>query len=137
MKGAKSRHKPDLNTYNIIIYSYARAGDLEKMEWSLGRMEAAFFKPNLATYEFLVIGYAHAGAFQLMLERLTDILEAGEKPRLATLRAILEAYCKHNLFEEAEELLYKVKNWFKRPNAPLYLVVLRYQPTLHPMPYEI
>jgi pentatricopeptide repeat protein len=125
MSGAHSRHKPDLKTYNIIMSNYAQAGEVEKMEWSLSRMEAANFQPNLRSHEILMTGYGGAGAFAKMCECCDLMLEAGIQPQLSTLNVMLGAYCKHNSFEEAEELLSNASEWQIRQRTSSYLILLR------------
>ena len=125
MTSAKSRYKPDLKTYNILMTNYARAGEVEKMEWSLERMEAAGYKPNFRSYEILMTGYGDVGAFAKMIETFYHLLEAGMQPQSSTLNLMIGSYCKHNLFEEAEELLSKAAEWQIRLRTSSYLIILR------------
>jgi pentatricopeptide repeat protein len=105
--------------------SYAQAGEVEKMEWSRSRMEAANFKLNLMSYEILMAGYGHVGAFAKMSECFYQMLQAGIQPQKSTLNAMIGAYCKHNSFNEAEELLSDALEWQIRPRTSSYLILLR------------
>lgn len=105
--------------------SYARAGEVEKMEWSRCRMESANFKLNLRSYEILMTGYGHVGAFAKMSECFYQMLQAGMRPQKSTLNAMIGAYCKHNAFKEAEELLNDALEWQTRPRTSSYLILLR------------
>ncbi|XP_024373045.1 uncharacterized protein [Physcomitrium patens] len=127
MTAAKNKQtsRPDAKTYNILMASYARLGEVGKMEWSCSRMEAANFKLNLRSYEILMTGYGEVGAIASMSECFYQMLQAGMQPQKSTLNAMLRAYCKHNCFEEAEELLNDALGWQTRPRTSSYLILLR------------
>lgn len=125
MTGSKSKHRPDLKTYNLLMSSYARAQDMENMLWSFSRMEEASFKPNFRSFEILMYGFGGVGDFEKMRECFHQMLEASIKPQTSTLNTMISAYCKHNFFEEAEELLKEALEWQIHPRTSSYLIILR------------
>lgn len=96
----------DSCAYNMAIYAYTSAGDVEKALNIYMKMRDKHVKPDLVTYINLVGCYGKAGMFE-GVKQIYGLLEQGEiEPSKSLFKAIINAYkvCKRKITWEMKRL---------------------------------
>ncbi|KAJ6820270.1 KH domain-containing proteinisoform X2 [Iris pallida] len=81
----------DVTTWNVLISSYARAGQLTRPQELLSSMEEDGFDPSIYTWNGLIAGYLNNGRDELALQMFSGLLTTGLRPDIYTIGMILPA----------------------------------------------
>jgi len=90
---SNSRVKPNAVTFNIIMSSYQKRSDPDKVVYVFEDMFAAGVEPSIVTYNTLICAYGQMGDWQKALDVLKHLIanDSNVQPTLATFNQVLAA----------------------------------------------
>lgn len=96
---------PKLSSWNLVISTYARIGDVVGAESWFDRMVKAGNQPNVQTYRRLTRMYAVRGDIEDVQRLFRQSEAAGIKPDLSMIDSLVLALVKNDTLDDAEKLI--------------------------------
>lgn len=131
--------KPDVYSYNTIIYALCRVGNYKKAKFLLEQMELPGFRcpPDTLTYTILISSYCkhslQTGCRKAIRRRMWEanhlfriMLFKGFVPDVVTYNCLIDGCCKTNRIERALELFDDMIKKGCLPNRVTYDSLIRY-----------
>ena len=96
---------PKLSSWNIVISTYTRIGDVQgAMTW-FARMLEAGIKPSTETYTYLMQMYGKKGDVEAVQRLFQQSEAAGNQPDLTMIDALVLVLVKNDMLDEARKLV--------------------------------
>lgn len=96
---------PTITSWNLVISTYARVGDVEGATTWLDRMVEAGKQPNARTYKFLMHMYAGRGDVEAVQRLFQQSEAAGIKPDLSMIDSLVLVLVKNDMLDDARKLV--------------------------------
>ena len=96
---------PRLSSWNLVISTYTRIGDLEGATSWFDRMVEAGNQPNSQTYRYLTQMYAVRGDVENVQRLFRQSEAAGIKPDLSMIDSLVLVLVKNDMLDDAEKLI--------------------------------
>ncbi len=93
--------KPDIISYNTVIYAYCRNGRMREASRIFSEMKDSGLVPDVVTYNTFVASYAADSMFVEAIDVVQYMIKHGSKPNQNTYNSIVDCYCKLNRHDEA------------------------------------
>ena len=98
---------PDVHTWNTVIATHARAGDVDgAIEW-FDKLRSAGFCPNSKSYSCLIKMYARRGDLNEVLRLFHESESKGIVPVISMVNGTVQALVQNDRFDDALEMLDK------------------------------
>ena len=116
---------PDTMSYNLIIMTFARVGDVDgAMDW-FRRLQRSGLAPNPFTYTSIMAMFAKRGDLEAVQDIWQEVERNDIKPNLSMVDALVVAYTQDEKYKEAEELVEKaVEMDLEGPRTHMWNVLL-------------
>ena len=118
---------PNLTTYNICLYSYARAGDGQKADNMLKEMVQKSIEPDLISYNHVIDSWSRSNDSDAAT-RAESVLKAmkenGLKPNLFSYRGTIFAFARSKTLDAADNTLTTLK-----PSSPSVIGLIFFSTT--------
>ena len=118
--------KPDLITYNTVLWILGRAGRLDEMLHEFSSMGVANIAPDIISYNTLLNSLQKFGRLDLCSVFFREMGENGLKPDLRTYQALIEGFGRSGNLEEALRLFAEMKQGHIRPSIYIYRSLINY-----------
>jgi pentatricopeptide repeat protein len=113
--------QPNVDTYNLVIKSFAESGSTSSVFSILDEMDRNSVKPNVITINNAISGFYSEKKFE-EVEKLMNLM--GERyrlyPSLSTYNVRIESLCKLKKSSEAKELFQGMIKGGRKPNSVSY-----------------
>ena len=93
--------KPDIFSYNTVIYAYCRNRRMKEASRIFSEMGESGLVPDVITYNTFVASYAADSMFEEAIDVVRYMIKHGCKPNQNTYNSIVDGYCKLNRRDEA------------------------------------
>lgn len=107
------RIKPNVRTYNVLIASCVRVGQLKKARRLFSEMLVDEVQPNAVSWNIIINWYIqqNKGSRRLRgaLDAFEDMKASGVSPDIVTFTTIMKAYARSGLLNKAEEVFEEMK----------------------------
>ncbi|MCO5601640.1 hypothetical protein L7F22_055763 [Adiantum nelumboides] len=91
-------------TQNVILSSYARAGNIQRMEYWFSKLQRLGFRPNIITFNILLTAYGRECLFE-KIESMLDFMHAYQyRGTTATYNTVIDAYGKAGHIKEVARI---------------------------------
>eukprot|EP00250_Pteridium_aquilinum_P014153 c21812_g1_i1 orf=193-1632(+) len=89
-----NEHKYNAWTQNAILNSYARVGNIKRMEYWYAKLQKLGFRPNIITFNILLTAYGRESLFE-KIESVLDFMHTYHyRGNTTTYNAVIDAYAK-------------------------------------------
>lgn len=96
---------PKLSSWNVVISTYTRVGDVQGATTWFDRMVEAGCQPNARTYTFFMQMYAKKGDMEAVQDLFQQSEAAGFKPDLTMIDTLVLVLVKNDMLDEARKLV--------------------------------
>ncbi|XP_004486122.3 pentatricopeptide repeat-containing protein At1g11630, mitochondrial [Cicer arietinum] len=113
--------QPDVETYNLVIKSFAESGSASSVFSILDEMDRNSVKPNVTTFNNSIGGFYNEEKFE-EVGKLTNLMEKryGLYPNLSTYNVRIQSLCKLKRSSEAKALFQGMISRGRKPNSVSY-----------------
>ncbi|PNX96530.1 pentatricopeptide repeat-containing protein mitochondrial-like [Trifolium pratense] len=113
--------QPDVDTYNLVIKSFAESGSTSSVFSILDEMDRNSVKPNVITINNAISGFYSEKKFE-EVEKLMSLMAERYRlyPSLSTYNVRIESLCKLKRSSEAKELFQGMIKGGRKPNSVSY-----------------
>ena len=118
------RSKPNLITYNCILDSCVRGGQLQKAISLFEEMDGRV-RPDLITYSTLIKGCCRSGNVKLGATYLDKMVDSNVKPDEAIFNLLMDACLSNSNCELSLEIFAKMKDMNVRPSAKTFGLLIK------------
>ncbi|ONK59619.1 uncharacterized protein A4U43_C08F8330 [Asparagus officinalis] len=123
--------EPSLNTYNILLKGFFRAGQVRE-GWDFfvqmkkrGRKGAECCRPDVVSYTTVVHGLGIDGQIERARKVFDEMIGEGVLPNVATYNALIQVICKKGCVEDAVVVFNEMVRKRYTPNVITYNLVIR------------
>ena len=119
------RFIPNTMSYNLIIMTFARVGDVDgALDW-FRTLQGSDLAPNPYTYTSLMSMFAKRGDLEAVQDIWREVEQNDIKPNLSMINALVVTYVQDERFKEAEDLVEKaVEMDLEGPRTHMWNVLL-------------
>lgn len=114
-----------VDTYNIMMDLYARAGQFGEASKVFSDMEKARVAPDIVTYNCMIHTCGRAGRVQEAKAIFKKIIEEGPVPNVATYNILISMFIKRRDKKMALKYYQKMKAGGLTPDAVTFRIILR------------
>lgn len=111
MQAEKAQLQFSVTTYNTLLDTCARSGDMRRLPGLLEEMAQLRIEPNLITYSTIVKGHCQENRLDKAFELVEDMKRAkGLHPDEITYNTLLDGCARHGMFDRGMELLQEMQD---------------------------
>ena len=128
---------PDLRSWNAVLATYARIGDIDGALMWFDKLVEAGMRPDAYSYSALMLMYAKRGDLEAVIQFFEQTEAEGIKPSIAMIDSIVTAYAKNGRLDAACELVEKALQMdFRQPRTRMWNSVIQAYAMTHNI-YEV
>ncbi|GAB2269972.1 hypothetical protein Dimus_004888 [Dionaea muscipula] len=101
---------PDVTTFNKLIHTLCKKGDVKESERILNKVLKRGVSPNLFTFNLFIRGFCKRGALSQAANMLDRVRRDGLTPDVVTYNTLICGLCKNSMVDEAESYLHQMVN---------------------------
>ncbi|KAL4567768.1 hypothetical protein LXL04_023361 [Taraxacum kok-saghyz] len=121
----KSLKNPDLVSFNTILSTACKKGDIQMVKMVIDLMGNEGFELNVVGFTCLMVYYSNVGEINDCLDVFEHMISCGPTPSMVTINALMFGLCKNGELEAAYWFLCNLESFGFLPDSRTYKILER------------